>query len=144
MPDVLRPGVLTGVSLAFTNVPEAVTARLAVLGAGTGDEPDVVVARATDLQEELDAAWAAVRDAVAERWAQEGTPGGRVVLIGTPGPVGAALENLARTLATEWARYGVRVTTIVGGSDDAVAELVAFLASPAGEYYTGATFSLTA
>ena len=60
-------------------------------------------------------------------------------------PVQAALENLARTLSIEWARYGITPTAILPGAattDDEVAELIAFLASPAGDYYSGCAFSL--
>ena len=61
------------------------------------------------------------------------------------GAAAAGLENLARTLAIEWARFGVRATAIVPGprtSDDELAALVAFLASAGGEYFSGCRFSL--
>src|SRR5262249_21985978 len=68
---------------------------------------------------------------------------GKVVLIAPPPSGGsfaqaarAALENLARTLSVEWARYGVSTVTIAPGartSDADLAELVCFLVSPAGE-----------
>ena len=54
-----------------------------------------------------------------------------------------ALENAARTLSVEWARFGVRITAVrprEGASADERAELVAFLASPAGDYFTGCSF----
>ena len=59
----------------------------------------------------------------------------------------AALENLARTLSAEWARYGITVTAIAPGrstTDDEVASLVAFLTSVAGDYYSGCRFELGA
>jgi NAD(P)-dependent dehydrogenase (short-subunit alcohol dehydrogenase family) len=56
--------------------------------------------------------------------------------------VGAALENAARTLSVEWARFGVRVTAIVGGGSVERAELTAFLAPLAGDYYSGCAFTL--
>jgi NAD(P)-dependent dehydrogenase (short-subunit alcohol dehydrogenase family) len=54
----------------------------------------------------------------------------------------AGLENLARTLSIEWARHGIRPVAILPGAPGAVAELVAFLASPAGAYYAGCAFTL--
>ena len=57
----------------------------------------------------------------------------------------AGLENMARTLSVEWARFAVRPVAILPGaatSPAEVAELVAFLASPAGEYYSGCAFTL--
>ena len=53
----------------------------------------------------------------------------------------AALENLARTLSIEWARYGIRTTALTPGaewSDDDVGDLVAYLVSPGGDYFSGA------
>jgi hypothetical protein len=57
----------------------------------------------------------------------------------------AALENLARTTSIEWARYAIRTTTIAPGdasTPEEVGGLVAFLASKAGDYYSGCRFSL--
>jgi NAD(P)-dependent dehydrogenase (short-subunit alcohol dehydrogenase family) len=59
----------------------------------------------------------------------------------------AGLENLARTLSVEWARFQVRPVAILPGdatSPAEVAELAAFLASPAGAYYSGCAFTLGA
>ncbi len=135
---------------------EAAIAAARALGA----RPDVVVADAGALFraygelpaiQRLDAvagaAFVAVRAVAHERWIEPGEPGGRIVLI-APQPAdgehavaaGAALENTARTLSVEWARFGVRVVALVprpGASPQTLAELVAFLASPAGEYYSG-------
>lgn len=144
MAGVLHPEVLREVRVGVTGVPAAVAERLAALGASVAEPPDVLVVGASDLEGSLDAAWAAVRDGVNAGWADEqARAGGKVILVGPAGPVGAALENLARTLSIEWSRYGVRVSAVVGGTDEDAAEIVAFLASPAGEYYSGATFSLT-
>jgi NAD(P)-dependent dehydrogenase (short-subunit alcohol dehydrogenase family) len=57
----------------------------------------------------------------------------------------AALENLARTLSVEWARYGVSAVAIAPGpgtTDEELAELVSYLISPAGEYFSGCLFEL--
>jgi NAD(P)-dependent dehydrogenase (short-subunit alcohol dehydrogenase family) len=97
----------------------------------------------------LDGAWLAIRP-VATR-AMEG--GGLVVLLApAPGDADreaarAGLENLARTLSIEWSRLGVRPVAILPGERTAradVAELVAYLASPAGAYYSGCAFTLGA
>jgi len=59
----------------------------------------------------------------------------------------AALENLARTLSIEWARYGITTATIAMRDADAdaaadAATLVAYLCSPAGAYFSGCVFEL--
>jgi NAD(P)-dependent dehydrogenase (short-subunit alcohol dehydrogenase family) len=62
-------------------------------------------------------------------------------------PARAALENLARTLSVEWARYGITSAAIAPGartSDDDLAELVCFLVSVAGDYFSGCLFELGA
>ena len=77
---------------------------------------------------------------------------GKVVLIAPRPDAGAfaqasraALENLARTLSVEWARYGITATAITPGcatTAEQLAELVCFLVSPAGDYFSGCRFSL--
>jgi len=57
----------------------------------------------------------------------------------------AGLENLARTLSIEWARFATRAVTIAPGDRtgaEELATLVAFLASPAGAYYSGCLLDL--
>jgi NAD(P)-dependent dehydrogenase (short-subunit alcohol dehydrogenase family) len=57
----------------------------------------------------------------------------------------AGLENLARTLSIEWARYGITLVTIALGDQSAageVAALCAYLASPAGAYFSGCQLDL--
>lgn len=57
----------------------------------------------------------------------------------------AALENLARTLSVEWARYGITVVAVAPGArtaDGELAELISFLVSTAGDYFTGCLFEL--
>jgi hypothetical protein len=99
----------------------------------------------------LDDCWVAVR-AVATGALIPDETGGKVILIGPPpdsspmaGPCRAALENLARTLSIEWARYGVTATMLAPGpasTDEELGALVAYLASPAGDYFSGCRFEL--
>lgn len=67
------------------------------------------------------------------------------------GPHGQAarsgLENLARTLSVEWARFGVTSVAICPGAhtaEDDLAQLVGFLHCIAGEYFSGCRFDLGA
>jgi len=57
----------------------------------------------------------------------------------------AGLENLARTLSVEWARHRIDVVTVAPGTSTAAAEtaaLTAYLASPAGDYFSGCLLDL--
>jgi NAD(P)-dependent dehydrogenase (short-subunit alcohol dehydrogenase family) len=100
----------------------------------------------------LEGAWNAAR-AVANAVWRPGE-GGKLVLLG-PRPregahaaaLGAALENTARTLSIEWAGYAIRSTAVLPAdatSDDELATLVAYLASPAGDYFSGCAFAFSA
>ncbi len=104
------------------------------------------------LRAATDMAWEAIIE-VAVGWA---TPGageeGKIVLIAprqVAGPfavaAASALENLARTLSVEWARYEVTTTVIVPrtqATDEQLAELICFLVSSAGNYFSGCRFEL--
>ena len=166
---ILREGVLAGVAMVVAGAAElggAVRERAAALGAAVasrdvdpaGDETpfegaaDVLVfdgSRTAGVQAALDGAWLTVRPVARGAMIDHG--GGLVVLL-APRPGSAAaeaaragLENMARTLSVEWARFAVRPVAILPGaatSPAEVAELVAFLASPAGEYYSGCAFTL--
>ena len=168
---ILRDGVLAGPAVVVAGEGElgaAVRSRLAALGAAVaardvdpaGEEvafegaADVLVLDASELggmQAVLDGAWLAIRPVATAAMIERG--GGLIVLL-APRPGGAVeeaarsgLENLARTLSIEWARFGVRPVAILPGdatSPAEVAELVAFLASPAGAYYSGCAFTLGA
>ena len=108
------------------------------------------------LRSAVDDGWNVVRAVVNASWVTEGEGdaagrgGGKVIFLAPAtdagehaNAVGAALENAARTLSVEWARFGVRITAVrprEGASADERAELVAFLASPAGDYFTGCSF----
>lgn len=103
------------------------------------------------LRAALEQAWAAIH-AVAAGALIPGNRGGKVILIGPRAGAGAhgdaaraGLENLARTLSVEWARYRITVTMIAPGATTTAEELetsVAFLASVAGDYFTGCRFEL--
>jgi NAD(P)-dependent dehydrogenase (short-subunit alcohol dehydrogenase family) len=99
----------------------------------------------------LDASWNITR-AVANR-AFLRSEGGRIVYLAPVGDAGehadaalAGLENLARTLSIEWARHGINTVAIAPGSHAAaaneVAALTAYLASPAGAYFSGCVLDL--
>jgi NAD(P)-dependent dehydrogenase (short-subunit alcohol dehydrogenase family) len=77
--------------------------------------------------------------------------GGRIVYLAPSDDMGghanaarAGLENLARTLSIEWARHAVTTVAIASGPGlpDEVAALTAYLASPAGAYYSGCLLQL--
>ena len=170
-PTVLRDGVLDGVAVVVAGAGElgaAVRERAAALGAAVAErdvdpageevafegEADVLVFDGSEIdgvQAVLDGAWLAIRPVATAAMIEHG--GGLIVLL-APGPgastaeaARAGLENLARTLSVEWARFGVRPVAILPGdatSPAEVAELVAFLASPAGAYYSGCAFTLGA
>jgi NAD(P)-dependent dehydrogenase (short-subunit alcohol dehydrogenase family) len=98
----------------------------------------------------LAAAWNSARAAVQLAFLPEGS-GGRIVFVapadGAEHAAGAAagLENLARTLSIEWARYGITTVAIAPGSNtrpEDLAALVAYLASPAGAYFSGCLMDL--
>jgi NAD(P)-dependent dehydrogenase (short-subunit alcohol dehydrogenase family) len=57
----------------------------------------------------------------------------------------AGLENLARTLSVEWARHDINLIAIAPGAATSVQELAAiaaYLASPAGAYFSGCLLDL--
>ena len=166
---ILRDGVLAGTQIVVAGAWElgaAVRERAVALGATvterevgpSGEEvafegnADVLVFDGSEIegvQAVLDGAWLTVRPVARAAMIDHG--GGLVVLLaprpGSPEAEAAraGLENMARTLSVEWARFAVRPVAILPGaatSPAEVAELVAFLASPAGEYYAGCAFTL--
>jgi NAD(P)-dependent dehydrogenase (short-subunit alcohol dehydrogenase family) len=134
----------------------SVFAHAAVVGGGvSGDARHALSAC-------LEAAWSVTR-AVASRAflpgggdadrgdGTDGEYGARIVYLAPPADgrehadaACAGLENLARTLSIEWARHGVTTLAIASaaGMADEVAALTAYLASPAGAYYSGCLLDL--
>ena len=170
-PTVLRDGVLDGVAMVVAGEGElggAVRERAAALGASVAERDvdpageevafdgaaDVLVFDGSEIegvQAVLDGAWLTIRPVATAAMIDRG--GGLIVLL-APRPGSAAaeaaragLENLARTLSVEWARFGVRPVAVIPGgatSSAEVAELVGFLASPAGSYSWGCAVTLGA
>jgi NAD(P)-dependent dehydrogenase (short-subunit alcohol dehydrogenase family) len=99
----------------------------------------------------LEASWNVTR-ALANRSLIPSGRGGRIVYVAPRPNAGehaeaarAGLENLARTLSIEWARHAITPVAIAPGEDttaDEVAALVAYLASPAGAYFSGCELDL--
>jgi NAD(P)-dependent dehydrogenase (short-subunit alcohol dehydrogenase family) len=104
------------------------------------------------LRAATDGAWSAVHAVATGALIPEKR--GKVILVGPRSDAGefaqaarAALENLARTLSVEWARYGLTATMIAPGhrtNDQELAELIGFLLSRAGDYFSGCRFELGA
>jgi hypothetical protein len=148
MPAVLRPQLLHGVGITLTGAgaPE-IQHRIEQLGARHGN--DVLIHAATpphnadETRAALDDAWDAIR-------AHKLPPSPGLIVLLSPPPTNAhahaaraGLENLARTLSTEWARHNTRTVTVhQNAQPHEAAELVAFLASKAGAYYAGCAFTL--
>ncbi|HST54622.1 MAG TPA: SDR family NAD(P)-dependent oxidoreductase [Solirubrobacteraceae bacterium] len=99
----------------------------------------------------MDATWNVTRAVVNLAFLPDAR-GGRIVYL-TPAPdagahadaARAGLENLSRTLSIEWARHGVTLVTVACGAHsrgDEVAALLAYLASPAGAYFSGCQLDL--
>jgi hypothetical protein len=118
---------------------------LAVDGAGLFDS--------SSLRGCMDAAWNITRSVVNLAFLPAPAPVQRILYL-SPGPdagehagaVRAGLENLARTLSVEWARHGITAVTIAPALDtpaEEVAAVAAYLASPAGAYFSGCLLSLS-
>lgn len=103
------------------------------------------------LRAALDEAWVCAR-AVATGALIGAQPRGRLLFVAPPpgaGPLAqsarAGLESLARTLSVEWARHTVTAVAVCPGDVSAegdVLDLIAFLLSAAGAYYSGCRFDL--
>ena len=150
MQAVLQRRYLDTVGFTATGtVHHTITDRLTNLGAHEGT--DLLLHGATeptnadDVRAELDHAW----DAIHTHARPPDHAGSLIVLLAPPdvNPHAAAtragLENLSRTLSIEWARHRIRAVTVHGNGDDsAAAEVVAYLAGPAGAYFSGCAITL--
>jgi NAD(P)-dependent dehydrogenase (short-subunit alcohol dehydrogenase family) len=166
---LLRPGLLDGRTVVLAgDVPAGVRDELSSLGAtvrtyheetdeeralewARGAAPvDAVVCSSGGGLGDVEHAWAAIQALAVGALIPAGA--GTVVLLAPrpqevayAGAVRAALENLARTLSVEWARYGITATAVWPGADTTerdVATLVAYLCSRAGDYLSGCRLDL--
>jgi citronellol/citronellal dehydrogenase len=129
-------------AIAAAGEPRVLVVDVASLFGGGGREP---------LPASLAGAWALTRAVAGPAFLESGA-GGRVLLLAPRSGAGAyagaalaAVENLARTLSIEWARYRATAVAIAPGEDTpaaVVGELVAYLASPAGDYFSGCLLDL--
>jgi len=147
--------------VALVGDAPAVKSRLSDLGARvvTEGSAEVIVYDASPafgaggqdgLRESSARGWTAIREVATETLIPNER--GKVVVIAPrpdagpfAGAARAALESLARTLSVEWARFGITATVITPGdatTDEQIAQLVCFLVSPAGDYFSGCRFSL--
>jgi NAD(P)-dependent dehydrogenase (short-subunit alcohol dehydrogenase family) len=165
--SILRAGVLDGVRVAWAGAGrDELADELERLGASVcqpstdGELTGVVFDGRTTfgaggkdgLMALLEQAWAAVHE-VSSRLIASQRPA-KVLLIAPPADAGpqsaaarAALENLARTLSVEWARYTITTTAILPGASttpEELRDLACFLLSPAGDYFSGCALELGA
>jgi NAD(P)-dependent dehydrogenase (short-subunit alcohol dehydrogenase family) len=116
-------------------------------GRADGDEGEARVALGACLR----LAWCVTR-AVVNVAFLPADRGGRIVYLAPAPDAGehadgarAGLENLSRTLSIEWARHRITAVTVAPGartSAGEVAALTAYLASPAGAYFSGCLLDL--
>jgi NAD(P)-dependent dehydrogenase (short-subunit alcohol dehydrogenase family) len=142
VPDAVEEGIVDDVVTAAA-VELGSLGMLVVDGAGLFVQGGLRVC--------LDATWNVTR-AVVNTAFLPAQRAGRIVYLAPAPDAGehsdaacAGLENLARTLSTEWARYGITVVTIAPGDGTRagdVAALCAYLASPAGAYFSGCLLDL--
>lgn len=165
---VLSPNLLAGRTVVLAGPSQAVQHALGELGAQVAIfDPEAERTRPVDavvydaspafgdgghagLRDAAERGWTAIREAATGALIPQ--KHGKVVVIAPRPSVGAfagaacaALENLARTLSVEWARYGITATVVAPSditTDDQIAQLVCFLISPAGDYFSGCRFSL--
>jgi NAD(P)-dependent dehydrogenase (short-subunit alcohol dehydrogenase family) len=122
-----------------------------LVAGGAADSPPAAADGHAALRTCLDTAWNVTR-AVINHAFLPGERAGRIVYLAPAPDAGefaesarAGLENLSRTLSVEWARHGVNVVCIAPGMNTAaseVADICAYLASPAGAYFSGCLLDL--
>jgi len=132
-----------------TSAPDVVFAELGAVDMLVVD--GVALFAADGLHACLASAWDATRAVVNGAFLPADSGGRIIYLAPAPGAGGqadaarAGLENLARTLSVEWARHGITVVTIALGDATTPGEagaLTAYLASPAGAYFSGCQLDL--
>lgn len=121
-------------------------------GASAGGAPGGQEGARGALRGCLEQSWNVTRAVVNLAFLPSGR-GGRIVYLAPAGDGGehaeaarAGLENLARTLSVEWARHVITAVTIAPGAATTAGELAAlsaYLASPAGAYFSGCLLDLT-
>jgi NAD(P)-dependent dehydrogenase (short-subunit alcohol dehydrogenase family) len=105
------------------------------------------------LQAALGRVWAVVHAVATGAMIEGGGEGGGKIVFVAPRPgsgelaeaLTAGLESLARTLSVEWARYRITACAVAPGAsvgDGELAELIGFLVSVAGDYFSGCRFDL--
>lgn len=119
-----------------------------------GDNVGAPGAAPTSLRACMDAAWNVTRATVNLAFLPAPAPVQRILYLAPvpdageyAGAVRAGLENLARTLSVEWARHGITAVTIapaVAACADELAAVAAYLASPAGAYFSGCLLDMHA
>jgi hypothetical protein len=175
MHDLFRTGLLNDRVVVLAGAGGELAARLEALGAsvhaleprddegavgadaeairdGAGHiDAAVIAVAAAGPQEALDVSWIAARAVATTAMIPDAQGGALVLLAPRPGEgphaeaTRAGVENMARTLSVEWARYGIRPNAIAPGATttpDEVAALVAYLVCPAADYFSGSRFSL--
>jgi len=121
---------------------EVLLVDTAALFAAAGGEQALLAAMQTS--------WEVTRAVGAGAMIEKG--GGLVVLLAPAPGAGphaeaarAGVENLARTLSIEWARFATRAVAVAPGDatrPEELADVVAYLASAAGDYYSGCLLDL--
>lgn len=108
---------------------------------------------AVGLRSAMDLAWRGARAVATGAMIDSGRPARLIFVSPAPdagplaGSLRAALENLARTLSVEWARFRITAVSIAPATataDEELAELAAFLISDAGGYFSGCQIELGA
>jgi hypothetical protein len=164
----LRPELLSGHTVMVAGDRGGqLTEALAALGAAVVQDRSAAGSRALvydarpafaaggddGLRVALEDAWQAVGEVANASLIPADQPAKIVLIAPRPGAgafaqaARAGLENLARTLSVEWARYGITTVMVAPGAattDEELAELVCFLVSPGGEYLTGCRLELGA
>ena len=150
-PLILRDGALDAVTFVIAGDGEFADA-VAALPAGSGEQTVLVWDATGPFGDSIDGVHAALDGAWDFLRPDAPHDGAKIVLLAPrPGTAHAeaaraGLENLARTLSIEWSRFGTRIVTILPGAGttpDEVAQFVAYLASRAGDYFSGTALTLS-